>query len=249
MNWFVKNYLKYFRKLPKLTFREGTNDEGLFVDVFKNNEYKFPESALGWTVLDLGAHIGTFSLLAYSRGAKKIIAVESDTENFEILKTNTKGLKNIKLYNNAISSSDGEKFNCYKYVHIFSWGSCNYINTGGRGIIKGLNEDLLNDHEKREYKILPNTVDSISIKALLKTNNLRDIDFMKIDVEGTEKEIFKNIDIQDLLKLKRIAGEYHQTEKREGEQLLKEKLEPYYHLEIAPNPATYELGLFFAKLK
>jgi len=59
------------------------------------------------TCLDIGANIGGFSVLALNGGAEKVISVECDERNFELLSYNLKE-KNVELIYGAASNKDGE---------------------------------------------------------------------------------------------------------------------------------------------
>lgn len=62
----------------------------------------------GWTFLDLGAHVGYFSVLAASRG-NPVIAVEADPHYVDLLERNAaqNGRTNIDVRNVAVSDSVG----------------------------------------------------------------------------------------------------------------------------------------------
>lgn len=64
----------------------------------------------GKTCLDIGANIGGFSIIALNGGAKKIISVECDERNFELLSYNLKD-KNAKLIHGAVSDKNGDYIN------------------------------------------------------------------------------------------------------------------------------------------
>ncbi len=62
--------------------RPGTLDEGIVYWVHGRNEYRLPDQfPPGTVVIDVGAHIGAFSLAAVDRGAQYVIAVEALAEN------------------------------------------------------------------------------------------------------------------------------------------------------------------------
>ena len=77
------NYEKYYREIweDKEYFRHGL------------------EIKEGDVVLDLGASIGLFSLLALEKKAKKIISFESNKETYQYLKENCKKYKKITPVN------------------------------------------------------------------------------------------------------------------------------------------------------
>jgi FkbM family methyltransferase len=132
----------------------------------------------GMVIIDIGAHIGyytrIFSRLTGKNG--RVYAFEPDSENFELLKTNTFGLKNVKLIKSALSDEPGlVKF--YRSQ-----------NTGCHSIIQ-------KDFHKESILIETEILDDFA-----KKNNISKIDLIKLDVEGGEpmvlaggKEILKSI--------------------------------------------------------
>src|SRR5208283_2488621 len=84
-------------------YRGGCSDLIIFRSVHDNNEYKVtPEDIKDKTVIDIGAHIGSFTRLALRMGAKKVIAVEASPMNYEYLIRNTKEYKNCITINAAV---------------------------------------------------------------------------------------------------------------------------------------------------
>src|SRR5258708_5456294 len=69
----------------QLTVRRWTTDRLIVDEVLRKISY--PAAGRGDTVLDLGAHIGSFSLLAARAGAR-VLAFEPDPSNFSLLEEN-----------------------------------------------------------------------------------------------------------------------------------------------------------------
>ena len=76
----------------RLFYRAGTTDENCIREVLVAQSYKnrnvpfFVEENETW--LDLGAHIGTFAIYAYSMGAKRVICFEGNEYNYQLLRKN-----------------------------------------------------------------------------------------------------------------------------------------------------------------
>ncbi len=68
-----------------LKLRLDTTDLMVFREVVLENEYRLPDRMDGWSVLDVGAHIGCFALACLIRGAKLVECYESDPDNFKQL--------------------------------------------------------------------------------------------------------------------------------------------------------------------
>lgn len=125
----------------------------------------------GSIVLDLGANIGFYTLvLARLVGEKgKVYAFEADSTNFEILKKNVEANRynNIILVNKAVlDKNDKIKF----YV--------DERNTAGNSVYGG---------DKTEYK----EIEAIKLDDYFNKN--RKIDFVKIDIEGSEFRAMKGM--------------------------------------------------------
>lgn len=80
-------------------------------------------------IFDIGAHIGTFSLLASKKSSHsgRILAVEGNSETFSVLKENVKSLKKIQCANAFISDGEGN----FKYVLDESNSGAGHLVEGG----------------------------------------------------------------------------------------------------------------------
>ena len=149
-------------------------------DYYWNREKRINE---GDIVVDLGGNMGIFNRWAYQQGAEKVISFEPDKRYFELLKKNSDP-KSI-LFNAAVSDRMGE-------VQLFESS-----HLGGSNI---LSEDL----NSNKYNVKSYTLDH-----LFSSNLIQKIDFLKIDVEGSEHLVFQGISDENLRKVKFIAMEYH----------------------------------------
>ena len=145
----------------------------LFKDIVRPND----------TVLDLGANIGYFSLMAGKLvGANgKVFSFEPDLKNYEYLTKNIKlnKLTNIVTFNKAVSNKNGkEKF----YF-------CSY--DSGHHTLKqplGIEAYAKGRSYKENYKI----VETVAIDSFLAQYKI-DVDIIKIDVEGAEALAFQGM--------------------------------------------------------
>ncbi len=129
----------------------------------------------GDTVLDLGANIGYYTLImAKIVGDKgKVYAFEADPTNFNILKRNIEvnGYKNVILENKAVLDKN-EIVNFY----------INKKNRAGNSLFQGKNSTYRAD----KY----NKVEGIKLDDYFKSE---EIDFIKIDIEGSEFKAMKGM--------------------------------------------------------
>lgn len=127
-------------------------------------------------VFDVGANIGLWTKIALDINKNlKLHAFEPSKPTFENLLKNQLP-DNVKCNNIALSSKKG-KAKLYIFENISSLNSMYYR--------KGLESFGLKSQEKEEI-IQMETLDNYC-----KENNIKYIDFLKIDVEGHELEVFK----------------------------------------------------------
>ncbi len=81
-----------------LFYRPETNDRSIINEAFRD----YVLLGIGEeTILDVGAHIGSFAIWALEEGAKEVISFEPDPENYGLLLHNTVG-KKVVAHNSAI---------------------------------------------------------------------------------------------------------------------------------------------------
>jgi FkbM family methyltransferase len=147
------------------------------------------------TVLDIGAHIGSFTLWAAQRWPNSVIhSYEPDPESFELLTKNV-GLLNyegrMKIFNLALWKND-----CSLQLY-----RCR-IETGWTTIMSEIMSAPPPD------VLPPIDINARSINTAI--NNLGgSIDFLKLDCEGAEYEIMYSMPTKALSKIKFVAMEYH----------------------------------------
>jgi len=154
----------------KFKARAGTLDYCLLSNFYEPGLTKELLTRSGDVFLDIGAHIGRFSILA-SRTFKRVFAFEANLENFNALKENISlnNLKNVTPLHIAVSDKEG---------HLFVTGT--HANTGEPTV------------SKLKPSILPSSsVPSLPLDVFLKNNQITpsEVDFIKIDVERHEKEV------------------------------------------------------------
>ena len=158
----------------------------IYHEIFNLCEYYKSGSEMkineGDTVVDLGANIGIFNRWAFHQGASKVISFEPDKRYFKLLSLNADP-RSI-LFNAAISNEMGE-LNLYESSHL---GGSNVFGSDG----------------KEEYSIKTYT-----LNYLFECGLIDYIDFLKVDIEGSEHLAFSGISDENLQKVKTIAMEYH----------------------------------------
>jgi len=128
-------------------------------------------------VFDIGAHIGFFSYFASQKGAKEVYAFEPNPYVFEILKKHAEMWSDkIKPFEIALSFQNGE---VELFVH-------EKIGLGSTILQNRENSSLKFNRYNESIRVKTMTLDSF-----VKEYNVERVDFIKIDAEGSEREILK----------------------------------------------------------
>lgn len=161
-------------KLPgtdvALTVRLGTSDMRVFQEIFWNYEYDWNFNTAPGVIVDVGGYIGlSAAFFAHKYPQARIIAIEPDANNFELLKLNTSHFPNVHPVRAAVWRESGT-------ISLTDPG------TGAWGL----------QVREAETKATPHSghVRAVTIGEVMKEFNLGRIDLLKVDVEGSEKEIF-----------------------------------------------------------
>lgn len=177
----------------KVFFRKGTSDEYVIKDtiidhIFENGfpEYQPEKNHL---VIDIGAHIGTYSLVLsqlLTDGA--IHAFEPCLDTFNYLERNIKGnnLTNVFAHKIALSDSIGTTKLYYDTEH-GNWG---------HSIIK----DFSSEGE---------IVKTDTLSNFFTVNNIEKCDFMKFNCEGAEFKILLSTPVELLKRVDKMLILYH----------------------------------------
>lgn len=141
-------------------------------------------------IIDIGGHIGTFSLFAAHRYPQaKIIAFEPNPDNYLLFSDNIllNKLSNIRVFNLAVTSQTGQQ------IKLFT----NTRNTGMNSLVNPQDPNVFT------------SCDSISLADIFVKNHLEECDFLKMDCEGGEYDILLHTPVSTLKKINRIVLEYH----------------------------------------
>ncbi|MBV2165716.1 FkbM family methyltransferase [Chryseobacterium sp. HSC-36S06] len=158
-------------------------------EIFHQKVYKFHTQNKSPLIIDCGANIG-LSMLYFNRlyPDARIIAFEPDHDLFSILKKNAEELKNsnIQVLEKAVWHEDTP-------LTFYSQG--------------GLSGSLVTDFGKGNNTI---NVEAIDLRKYLETK----VDFLKIDIEGAENELFFHLG-DHLQNVEYLFLEYHSVKNEE----------------------------------
>lgn len=148
--------------------RPGTEDIGILAMIHEPRVLRWVTFHPGQLFVDVGAHIGTYTLRAAKAGAR-IVAFEADPSNFDILRTNVRlnRYEGVTLHHVAIGSEEG-----------WIWMASNPIFTGRSRMSRETRIGI----DKTRICRLDDVLDGVSFPK---------IDIMKIDVEGSELEVLQ----------------------------------------------------------
>ncbi|MBJ12828.1 MAG: hypothetical protein CMG62_07105 [Candidatus Marinimicrobia bacterium] len=163
-------------------------EEIFFNNVYLPDGYKIKPDDV---VVDVGANIGIFSIFSAMYTQKKIYSIEPFNENIKYLKKNIlinsfKNLIQIEPY--ALSDIDSEK---KLYISKTSGGHLLFN--------KNINGKL------EKFVKVPTK----NLKYLINKYNLKRINFLKLDCEGSEGHIIKSLTSQEFEMIDKIVMEFH----------------------------------------
>jgi FkbM family methyltransferase len=201
------NYPKNFRH--PIYLRRGASDFPVFESVMVQRCYDINYGLSPEIIFDCGANIGLTTVFYANRFPEaKIIAIEPETDNFQLLKKNTEHYPNICLYQAGLWNKPASlKIEDHGYG---AWGfMVSEVPEGSPGAIK-----------------------AVCITELMHQQRCEKIDILKIDIEGSEKELFESNYDAWLPKVKTLVIELHDR-MREGAALSFFKALTKYNFRLA----------------
>lgn len=89
-------------------WREGTEDQATFAAIWAQDEYLLSKIDLtGKTVLDIGAHMGSFAFAVWSRGCRNVHCYEPDVDNAALLASNAGYMAGVTAFPAAVGRAAG----------------------------------------------------------------------------------------------------------------------------------------------
>jgi FkbM family methyltransferase len=180
--------------------RSGDSDFYVLRQIYKDRELDLPKAVLEEVgspefILDAGANVGysTRFLAARYPGAK-ILAIEPEKENFEMCEKNTRDLENVTCLQCALTGEDGPV------------GISNPSDQSWTFQVGQVRQDT---KEAQNSSALEETVDGFSVAGLLGKVGWPRFDYIKMDIEGSEEQIFSSSDLDWLRNVRVVFVELH----------------------------------------
>jgi FkbM family methyltransferase len=193
LGWLRRDYVLGLRDGLNIHVRAKRRTDVADVDIIREvileDEYDVGSIRPGDVVVDIGAQIGSFTLLA-ARRARRVYSYEPAPGNYSQLRRNValNRLENVESFNEAVTATDGA-------VRLFESGT----NQGAHSIIQ--------EGEGVE-------VASVSLKSVVERAGA--INLLKMDCEGAEYPIILDSPPDCFERIDRILMELHQTPAIEG---------------------------------
>lgn len=182
-----------------LYVREGTSDEDVIEEIFVQDVYRvrgldltprvetvaqgIATTVPGANVLDLGANIGAFAALCVQYGAERVVAVEPEPTNYELLRRNVaKWGPKVETIKGAVGARD-------ERLRVI----------GEAGTAYTVADDNRSDGTTTTAQPLASLIAMFDLPITL----------LKCDVEGAEYEAFLSCPIAAFQRVDRIAMEWH----------------------------------------
>jgi FkbM family methyltransferase len=190
-------------------------------EMFVDSKYDCYELDKMDIVLDIGANSGLFSLLAITKGAKKVYAFEPNKESIINLEHIVKNL-NVEIVDKAVYTKDEDlKF---------------YIDPTNTTIGSISKDHILNNGDHLQELIVP----AISLKTFFTEKNIDRVSLVKMDIEGAEYDIIENLEPEVFEKIDNFLIEYHDNTNNKVEKLVNKLIKSGYDIDQIRNQNTID---------
>jgi FkbM family methyltransferase len=154
----------------EIYLRNNRYDTQIFTQIFMRSELDIHFKEDPEIIIDGGANIGLATLYLKNKYPKaKIIAVEPEPSNFELLLKNTKNYKDIFCLRNGIWNR-----NCQLQIIDNGDGNASFITKEVPGTER-----------------VKNAINAITITDIMNQFKIGRLDLLKLDIEGSEKNVFE----------------------------------------------------------
>lgn len=212
--------------------------QSVWVEIFKEREYKIAESVITNAVdpiIDVGAHIGLFSMYARTLNKKvSIFAIEPEEKNFELLNKNIKENKftKVKTFQVALGGHSAET------SLVVSADSHNHH------LISAPTATSQTDQKETKQ-----TTKMYSLQDFLDQQKITRVSLIKMDIEGGEYDVFSACTPGDFARLNAVIMEYHNYAGQNYKEIETRLRENGFGVQIFPSKFDKTMGFIFANNK
>ena len=184
----------------------------------------------GWTIIDVGAGIGDFSMYAaYGKPNTVVYAFEPFFESYQLLIKNLtlNTLENVVTFQRALWKKSGTVV----------------LDLSGGEPLQIISQEV----EKKADSAGKVVVQALSLQDFLREQSIPQVDLIKMDCEGAEYEILMQAPSQALAKITRSVMEYHDLGDMRNHQILMPFLQAEgFSVKRVVNAAHSEIGYLYA---
>ena len=234
-NWPMCLSLLWRKRPVIITLRNGCQfkvrslmDVWIIKETCLDHDYEVNATAIqaGWTVVDIGAGLGDFTLaVAYAHPHCQVYAYEPFPESYALLEENVSlnAIGKVKAFPIAVGAYSGD-------MTLLETGAAVQHTTTRATVPSG-----------------GISVAAVCLDEVLVDNAILQCDFLKIDCEGGEFDILFNVSDATLNKIKHICLEYHNGVTEFSHTDLVDYLQGKgFQVQVIPNPVHRDLGFLYA---
>lgn len=222
-----QRHLKFRNQNLTILYRDDS-DLSVIEEIFVDKMYRSVEniiSTLTCPILDIGAHIGLFSIHSAILNPKaKIIALEPEPNNFSLLQKNLteNQINNVKAIQSALVADDSNNIKLY------------------------LSKNTHNHSTAIKYDTY-DTVPATNLNKLISKFNLNRIGLLKLDAEGEEFNLVNSWILKEWQKIEHLVLEYHEDKNFKRNQLENTIRSHGFSVEHFPNQFNKRFGLLLGR--
>lgn len=173
------------------SIRNNPFDYATFEEVLLKETYDIPISFVPKHIIDGGGNIGlTACYFATKYTGADVVTVEPDNENYQVLQSNCKHYKNIKSLKSGI------------------WKKNSHLKIENSQVGNNAFTVIESDEATAD------SIKAVTIQYLMEQFDMPHIDILKLDIEGSEKEVFEENYESWLPKTKVLIIELHDEMKK-----------------------------------
>lgn len=190
----------------------------------------FYHPAASDVIIDAGANVGVFSVwLARQYRNTRVLAFEPNDENHRCLTENLSagGVSNLKVYRAGLGGVAG--------VGVMAGDKDRSLDQ----TVSFVTPDAASFSQADQFPLYSFT-DAIDMAAADRIN------LFKVDIEGSERELFEHARAEDIDRVDRFAIEYHDSIKPGTSELLQARLAATHHVELHPSVRA-GCGMLYAR--